>query len=76
MYLEYTGKYTNDGECPKDKEVNFKKFHYKIWDRLSSEIKFQITVTNKNHQTETEFHGYISVSMSDRMPILTEDKPN
>lgn len=64
------------GTCPEDKEVNFKGFLYKIWDRLSSKIKFQITIANKNHQTGTEVHGYISVSMSERMPILTGDKPS
>lgn len=42
------------GTYPEDKEVNFKEFHYKIWDSLSSKIKFQIAVTNKNHQTGTE----------------------
>lgn len=42
------------GTYPEDKEVNFKGFHYKIWDSLSSKIKSQITVTNKNHQTGTK----------------------
>lgn len=44
---------------PEDKEVNFKGFHYKIWDSLSSKIKFQIIVTNKIHQTQTEPWVYI-----------------
>lgn len=59
------------GTYPEDKEVNFKGFHYKIWNSLSSKIKFQITVTNKKKPKQEQNHEYISVAMSKKMPTLT-----